>query len=163
MCRDTEESAPAEYPPEQPEADIVDDDGATYGAEEEEVLDEEDPSAHDPSAQTNGDQEQDDHEMAGAEDTAGPSATAAVPDHAEHKEVDDGASDAGSEDLEAESSGSEDEELDEEEGDGEGEGEVEGEGEADEDMEMGDDGEQKAGGVKEHPLGQTRNGEVMVH
>lgn len=100
--------------------------------------------------------------MAGAEDTAGPNATAVVPDHAEHKDVDE-ASDAGSEDLEAESSGSEDEELDEEEGDGEGEGEAEGEGEGDEDMEMGDDGEQKAGEVKQHPLGQVRNGEVMVH
>jgi len=161
-CRDTEESAPAEYPPEQPEADIVDDDGATYGAEEEEVLDEEDPSAHDPSAATNGEPEQDDHEMAGAEDTAGPNATATITNDVEQKDVDE-ASDAGSEDLEAESSGSDDEELDEEEGDGEGEGEVEGEGEADEDMEMGDDGEQKSGEVKQPPLGQARNGEVLVH
>ena len=100
--------------------------------------------------------------MGGAEDTAGPNATAAIANHAENKEVDD-ASDAGSEDLEAESSGSEDEELDEEEGDVEGEGEVEGEAEGDEDMEMGDDGDRKADGVKERSLAPARNGEVMVH
>ncbi|KAL9609013.1 MAG: hypothetical protein Q9204_009188, partial [Flavoplaca sp. TL-2023a] len=59
--------------------------------------------------------------MAGAEDTAGPSAPKA----------EDEVSDAGSEDLEAESSGSEEEEIEDEDG----------EGEADEDMEMGEDGD----------------------
>ncbi|KAI9370098.1 histone chaperone [Aspergillus egyptiacus] len=34
---DSEESAPAEYPPEQPEADVLEDDGAAYGAEEAEL------------------------------------------------------------------------------------------------------------------------------
>lgn len=162
LRRDSEESAPAEYPPEQPEADTVDDDGATYGAEEEEVLEDEETTAHEPSAAMNGEQEHGDQEMAGAEDTAGAHAPGTVADHAESKDGDE-ASDAGSEDLEAESSGSDDEELDEEEGDVEGEVEGEGEGDGDEDMEMGDDGEQKAGAVKDHPLGQARNGEVMVH
>ncbi|KAL2222935.1 histone chaperone [Thermoascus aurantiacus ATCC 26904] len=34
---DSEESAPAEYPPDQPEADLLDDDGTAYGAEEAEL------------------------------------------------------------------------------------------------------------------------------
>ncbi|RMZ83711.1 hypothetical protein DV738_g881, partial [Chaetothyriales sp. CBS 135597] len=34
---DSEDSAPAEYPPDQPEADQLDDDGANYGAEEAEM------------------------------------------------------------------------------------------------------------------------------
>ncbi|KAL2831055.1 histone chaperone asf1 [Aspergillus cavernicola] len=34
---DTEESAPAEYPPEQPEADVLEDDSIAYGAEEVEL------------------------------------------------------------------------------------------------------------------------------
>ncbi|KAL1964084.1 hypothetical protein VTN77DRAFT_7502 [Rasamsonia byssochlamydoides] len=34
---DSEESAPAEYPPDQPEADALDDDGTAYGAEEAEL------------------------------------------------------------------------------------------------------------------------------
>lgn len=91
--------------------------------------------------------------MGGADDTAGPSTADPI------KEEDE-ASDAGSEDLEAESSGSEEEDLDEEEGEGEGEGD------ADEDMEMGEDGEAKVGeGVvgKQVPPDQQRNGEVMVH
>ncbi|KAI9877189.1 MAG: Histone chaperone asf1 [Pleopsidium flavum] len=145
---DTEESAPAEFPPEQPEADVVDDDGATYGAEEEELDEEEPKDEIETETKTNGTE---DHAMGGAEDTAGPS-------KADPVKEDDEASDAGSEDLEAESSGSEDEDLDEEEGEGEGDG--------DEDMEMGEDGEHKAGeGVtpKDHPLGQARGGEVMVH
>jgi len=104
--RDTEESAPNEFPPEQPEADLVAD-GEEYGAEElaeeEEDLTEE-TAAVDPDAMV------DDAEMAGAE--ADPAAEE---------------SDAGSEDLEAESSGSEDE-LEEEE--------VEGEAEADDAMDM---------------------------
>ena len=98
--------------------------------------------------------------MAGADETTGPHAPIA---DTHVKEVDE-TSDAGSEDLEAESSGSEEEDLDEEEGDAEAEGE--GEADADEDMEMGDESEHKASesvAAKEHPLGQARNGEVMVH
>ncbi|KAL3461274.1 histone chaperone [Aspergillus heterothallicus] len=34
---DSEESAPAEYPPEQPEADVLEDDSGAYGAEEVEL------------------------------------------------------------------------------------------------------------------------------
>lgn len=37
FSRDSEESAPAEYPPDQPEADALDDDGSAYGAEEAEL------------------------------------------------------------------------------------------------------------------------------
>ena len=89
-CRDTEDSAPAEYPPDQPEADIGTDEGLNYGAEEVEL--EEGIKAE--LAQL---PPEEDEEMEGAGDTAGAKA-------------DDDESDAGSEDLEAESSGSEDEE-----------------------------------------------------
>ncbi|PSK54085.1 Histone chaperone ASF1 [Elsinoe australis] len=101
---DSEESAPAEYPPEQPEADAVEDDGEAYGAEEEEeeeVAEEEAPAEE--VAKVNGE----DAEMAEAANTNGAT------------KEDDEASDAGSEDLEAESSGSDEEEDEEEEGEGE--------------------------------------------
>ncbi|KAF2838505.1 histone deposition protein Asf1 [Patellaria atrata CBS 101060] len=93
---DSEESAPAEFPPDQPDADTLEDDGATYGLEEEEEEVEEEAAVK---------AEGEDEEMAGAEETAG--------------KIDEAGeeSDAGSEDLEAESSGSE-EESDEEEGEG---------------------------------------------
>lgn len=141
--RDSEESAPAEFPPEQPEADLVEDDGAAYGAEEEE-----EEEAAEEEGEAAGEATNEDAEMAGAEDTAGPAAAAAKED-AE-------ASDAGSEDLEAESSGSEEEEIEDEEEEAEGEG--------DEDMEMGDDAGEKAGAA---PNGQgvpaAQNGAVMAH
>ncbi|KAL8805697.1 MAG: hypothetical protein Q9200_005333 [Gallowayella weberi] len=136
---DSEDSAPAEYPPEQPEADVVEDDGTAYGAEEEEL------EIAEAEATEGVNEEAEDEEMAGAEDTAGPSAAKAQDEESE----------AGSEDLEAESSGSEEEEIEEEEG----------EGDADEDMEMGDDGETAApteGGKGKQMQGQ-RQGEVMVH
>lgn len=138
--RDSEDSAPAEFPPEQPEADVVEDDGTAYGAEEEEL------EAAEAGAVEGADavqEDAEDEEMAGAEDTAGPSAPKA----------EDEESDAGSEDLEAESSGSEEEDIEEEE--------VEG----DEDMEMGEDGEGAAhteAGKGEKLQGQ-HPGEVMVH
>ena len=140
--RDTEDSAPAEYPPEQPEADTVEEDGTSYGAEEIEL--EEMLKKEVAEAKIDGE----DEEMAGAGDTAGPSNAGA--------EVEDDESDAGSEDLEAESSGSEDEEEEEE---------VEGEGEGDEDMEMGEDGAKPVEPVKENqqPLNGQRHGELMVH
>ncbi|KAA6408766.1 MAG: histone chaperone asf1 [Lasallia pustulata] len=138
---DSEESAPAEFPPEQSEADAIDDDGVAYGAEEEEL---EEELKEDGDAKPDGE----DEEMAGADDTAGPS------DGVEAK-AEDEESDAGSEDLEAESSGSEDEDIEEEEGEGDG----------DEEMDMGEDGEQKAPEPvtgKQQPIGQ-QHGEVMVH
>ena len=95
--RDTDDSAPAQYPPDQPEADVGIDDGLNYGAEEVEL--EEGLKAE--LAQLPADE---DEEMDGAADTSGAKA-------------DDDESDAGSEDLEAESSGSEDEEEEAEDGD----------------------------------------------
>jgi histone chaperone ASF1 len=129
--RDSEESAPAEYPPEQPEADVLEDDGAGYGAEETELeaalIKELEDVEH---------QDGDDQEMEGTE-------TAAVP--AAEEDV----SDAGSEDLEAESSGSEDEDLeDDEAADGE------------EDVEMGDDAESKNNVAAQQAQHQP---ELMVH
>ncbi len=143
LGRDTEESAPAEFPPEQPEADVVEDDGATYGADEEEELVEE--VEGEPAVKP----DKEDADMGGADDTAGPSKEAATKE-------DDEASDAGSEDLEAESSGSEDEDIEEDEG----------EGDADEDMEMGDDAEKGANPAASngHPTEpQHHNDAVMAH
>ena len=92
--------------------------------------------------------EGEDEEMAGTEETARPADAAGTKDEDEE-------SDAGSEDLEAESSGSEEEEEEIEEGEGEG----------DEDMEMGegDDTTAQANGLKEQPVHQQAQGEVMVH
>lgn len=101
---DSDESAPAEYPPEQPEADVAEDDGNQYGAEEEEEEEEVEVEAEGAKVE-----EGDDAAMAGVDDANGP-----------QKEEDE-ASDAGSEDLEEESEGSDDEEDEEEEGEGEGE------------------------------------------
>ncbi|CZR64328.1 probable ASF1-anti-silencing protein [Phialocephala subalpina] len=99
---DSEASAPAEFPPEQPEADLVAD-GDQYGAEEAEEEEEEEVAEGAEAAAADPDAMVDDAEMAGVEgEKAG-------------EESDDG-----SEDLEAESSGSEDE-LEEEEVEGEAE------------------------------------------
>ncbi|KAF3053564.1 Histone chaperone asf1 [Didymella keratinophila] len=92
FSRDSEESAPPEFPPEQPEADL-NADGDQYGIEEEE---EEEEEAEGAAA------EGEDAAMAGGEETAGPPA-----------EEEDGDSD-GSEDIDIEDS--EGEEEDEEEG-----------------------------------------------
>ncbi|KAG9204578.1 Histone chaperone asf1 [Epicoccum nigrum] len=89
---DSEESAPPEFPPEQPEADL-NADGDQYGIEEE---DEEEEEAEGAAV------EGEDVGMAGGEETAGPAA-----------EEDEGESD-GSEDIDIEDS--EGEEEDEEEG-----------------------------------------------
>ncbi|KAF2084581.1 histone deposition protein Asf1 [Saccharata proteae CBS 121410] len=129
---DSEDSAPAEFPPDQPEADLLDNDENAYGAEEEE----EEEVAEDHEAVK---MDTEDAEMAGAEETAGPT------------KEDDETSDAGSEDLEAESSGSEDEEDDEE-----GEGEANG----DEDMDMGEDGEKPANVAH---TAASHSEDVMVH
>ncbi|CAF9913546.1 MAG: Histone chaperone asf1 [Gomphillus americanus] len=101
---DSDESAPAEFPPEQPEADHADDDADRYGAEEielEDALLKEDAALE---AQEE------------AEASANPDAM--------HEDNDD-ESDAGSEDLEAESSDDDDEEEEEAEGEEEGDGDIE--------------------------------------
>lgn len=139
MNRDSEDSAPAEFPPEQPEADAVEDDGTAYGAEEAELEVAEVESETVEGVKEDGE----DEEMGGAEDTAGPSTAKA----------EDEESEAGSEDLEAESSGSEEEEIEEEEG----------EGEADEDMEMGEGGTPAQSVGKETSMQGQHQGEVMVH
>ncbi|KAJ5924681.1 Histone chaperone asf1 [Penicillium verhagenii] len=121
---DSEESAPAEYPPDQPEADNLDDDSNAYGHEEAELeaaLVKELEESHKPA-------EGDDHEMEGADVTTG-----------KDDDEEDELSDAGSEDLEEESD-DDDDDLDEEEG-----------GEGDDDVEMGDDSEQKDESKPTHP------------
>lgn len=120
--RDSDDSAPAEFPPDQPEADLTAD-GDQYGAEEAE--EEEEEVAEGAEAAADPDAMVQDSEMAGAE----------VDPAAEDEEDED----AGSEDLEAESSGSEDE-LEEEE---------EVEGEANDDMDM-DGVEKPTNGAVEH-------------
>ncbi|KAJ5239729.1 hypothetical protein N7468_004348 [Penicillium chermesinum] len=115
---DTDESAPAEYPPDQPEADNLDDDSNTYGQEEREL----EAALVRELEESNKPADGEDQEMEGAEGTAG------------KEDEEDDISDAGSEDLEEESD-DDDDDLDEEEG-----GEA---GEGDEDVEMGDDADQK--------------------
>ncbi|PWY92443.1 histone deposition protein Asf1 [Aspergillus heteromorphus CBS 117.55] len=112
---DSEESAPAEYPPDQPEADLVDD-SATYGAEETEL-----EAALIKELQESEPAKGEDHDME-VEGNDGP-----APKEEEEEDI----SDAESEDIEDESDDDE-EELDEEDGD-----------DGDEDVEMGDDAEQK--------------------
>lgn len=147
--RDSEESAPAEFPPDQPEADRLDDDGTGYGAEEAEMqaaLEQELEQTEANLAQnpqpvtTEGDKEMAEADVEDSKDTKG-----------EDEEED---SDAGSEDLEEDSSESEDEE-DEEEG-------AEGE-----DMEMGDAEDKGAAsntnGNAEQKASTNPQPEVMVH
>ena len=102
--RDSDDSAPAEFPPEQPEADLTAD-GEEYGAEE--LEDEEEAEGVEGAAATDPDAMVDDSEMAGADGDP----AAAESDN------------EGSEDLEGESSGSEDEDIEEEEEEGEAPGE----------------------------------------
>ncbi|PYH33591.1 nucleosome assembly factor ASF1 [Aspergillus neoniger CBS 115656] len=134
---DSEESAPAEYPPDQPEADQEGDDSAAYGAEEAELEAALFKELNDLEPKT------EDQEMDGTE---GPAAK---------EEEEEDISDAESEDIEDESDEDE-EELDEEEGD-----------DGDEDVEMGDDSEQKdesAGGASNNnPAAHQQQPELMVH
>lgn len=119
---DSEESAPSEYPPEQPEVDQQEDDGTSYGAEE---LEEEEAELAAQEAE----------EAAAAQAKGEDAQMEGVEGEGANKEEDDGEeSDDGSEDLEAESEDDEEEEL---------EGEEEGEGPADHEMELDDAGEQK--------------------
>ncbi|KAF4460837.1 histone chaperone ASF1 [Fusarium albosuccineum] len=101
---DSEASAPAEFPPEQPEADLIAD-GEEYGAEEaeEEAAEEAEAEADAKAKASNGE----DSEMVGVENENG--ATAA--------QEEDEMSEDGSVDIEGES---EDELEEEEEGEGEG-------------------------------------------
>jgi len=141
--RDSEESAPAEYPPDQPEADTLDDDGAAYGAEEAEMQaalekELEESEAKMVKGPANGNAE--DKEMA---------------DGFKPKEEDE-VSEAGSEDLEEESSDEDEDDEDDEEG-------AEGE-----DTEMAD-GEDKptatvtGTGANGQQKGAEVKPEVMVH
>ncbi|OJD13845.1 histone chaperone asf1 [Emergomyces pasteurianus Ep9510] len=148
---DSEDSAPAEYPPDQPEADVLDDDGTGYGAEEAELeaalLKELQEAEKIPTGSTPGE----DQEMGDAGEPA-------APHKDEEGDDNDNDSDAGSEDLEAESSGSDDEDDDDEGGEGEG----------DDDVEMGDDTEQKvdSGNQTNQPPAdqhQQQQSELMVH
>ncbi|KAE8353573.1 histone chaperone asf1 [Aspergillus coremiiformis] len=133
---DSEESAPAEYPPEQPEADILEDDSAAYGAEETEL----EAALVRELADAERNDKGEDHEMEGAEPTAG------------KDDEEEDISDAESEDIEDESD-DDDEDLDEEEA-----------GDGDEDIEMGDDPEQKDEGPKADSTNQhPHQSEVMVH
>ncbi|KAK0384425.1 hypothetical protein NLU13_8511 [Sarocladium strictum] len=99
---DSEASAPAEFPPEQPEADIVAD-GDQYGADEE---DEEEAELAEGEASAAAAQPGDDAEMAGVEQENGKAPRGEVEE--------DEMSEDGSVDLEGES----EDELEEEEGDG---------------------------------------------
>lgn len=131
---DSEESAPAEFPPEQPDVDAQEDDGATYGADEEEEEVEEVEVEGEAAAKV------EDAEMEGVETNG--------------KEEDE-ESEAGSEDLEAESDDDEEEDLEEEEG----EGEVNGE-----DMEMDDGApKEEPNGSAQHVAEQQHQADVMVH
>ncbi|TGO33123.1 hypothetical protein BHYA_0265g00130 [Botrytis hyacinthi] len=105
---DSDASAPAEFPPEQPEADLVAD-GEEYGAEEA-GEDEDEEVEGDEGGVADPDAMEQDSEMAGAEAEG---ATA--------EETGDE-----SEDLEAESSGESDEEVEEEEGAGDDDMEMDG-------------------------------------
>ncbi|KAK2754061.1 Histone chaperone asf1 [Arachnomyces sp. PD_36] len=140
---DSEDSAPAEYPPDQPEADALDDDGAAYGAEEVELEAALVKELAETEAQEG--QQGDDMDMGGVEGGSGAA-------NEDAKDDDDDASDAGSEDLEAESSGSEEEELDDEEG-----------GEADEDVEMGEDDQKANQGQPAAQEEKPQQADAMVH
>ncbi|KAF2849387.1 histone deposition protein Asf1 [Plenodomus tracheiphilus IPT5] len=93
---DSDESAPPEFPPEQPEADLTAD-GDQYGIEEEEEEEEEAEGAA---------VDDEDAAMAGAEDTAGPA------------NDEDADSEAGSEEIDIEDSEGDDDEEEGEEGEG---------------------------------------------
>lgn len=137
---DSDESAPAEFPPEQPDVDQQEEDGTAYGAEEEEE---------------EGDDEEAPEVTEGGEDAAKAAAPAGEDADMEGMDADakDEDDDAGSEDLEEESE--DDEDLEEDEAEEEGEGEANGAG--DHDMEMDHD----AGVKLDHAAHQQPD--VMVH
>lgn len=131
---DSEESAPAEFPPPQPDVDAAEDDGATYGAEEDE--EEEEELAEPVKAGA----EDGDAEMEGVETNG----------KAEAHDDDD---EAGSEDIEDESEEEEEEEIEDEDG------EAEGEAATHDDMEMDD----ATDSAKAHQEKEVHTADVMVH
>ncbi|OAL46049.1 histone deposition protein Asf1 [Pyrenochaeta sp. DS3sAY3a] len=100
---DSDESAPPEFPPEQPEADLVAD-GDQYGIEEEEEEEEEVEGVV---------AEGDDAAMAGAEDTSGPAAHVEAESEADSEEIDIEDSEGEDDEEEAEEGGDDDMEMDE--------------------------------------------------
>ena len=145
FLRDTEESAPAEYPPDQPEADNAEDDSNVYGVEETELEAALVKELADSENRHGEDQPGEDQHMEGAEATTGRE------DREEGEEGEEEVSDGESEDLEAESDDDE-EDLDEDEA-----------GEADEDVEMGEDSEQKDEAPKPDQPPQNQQSEVLAH
>jgi len=137
---DSEESAPAEFPPEQNDVDEQEEDGVNYGAEEEEVEDEEEGEEAPELAEG---------ETAAVKKDVGEDADM---DGVEAEKEDDD----GSEDLEAESEDEED--LEEEEGEEEGEAEGETNG-GDHEMKMDHEDQVKT----EQPAAQHQHADVMVH
>jgi len=132
---DSEESAPAEFPPDQPEADLQPADGEQYGAEEEEE-EEEEVEGEPGVVEKDPDAMDEDTEMAGAPTVEG------VVEHEEEEEEDDGEEEE--EDIEE----STDEEEEEEEG-------AEGaEGEVDDEMAVDDSHGPAPGGVAQPPAQQ---------
>ncbi|KAI7210718.1 Histone chaperone [Hortaea werneckii] len=155
---DSEESAPAEFPPEQPDVDQAEDDEARYGAED----DGEDEEGEAPELVEGGSGEAakakapqgDDAEMEGVENGDG------------KEEDDEESSDAGSEDIENESSDDDEEDLEEDEAEEGAEAEASGQ-HGDHDMDMGEDhpADQKAGmqQQQQHHQQQQQQADVMVH
>ncbi|KAF2658128.1 histone deposition protein Asf1 [Lophiostoma macrostomum CBS 122681] len=108
---DSEESAPPEFPPDQPEADTGAADGDQYGAEEEEEEEEEVEAEAAPA-------EGADAAMDGAEDTAGPPAEEEEEAGSEEIDIED-SEDEDEEEEEGEEGGDDDMEMDEAEPSGE--------------------------------------------
>ncbi|KAL2014263.1 hypothetical protein VTN00DRAFT_1788 [Thermoascus crustaceus] len=133
---DSEDSAPAEYPPDQPEADTLDDDESLYGAEEADL----EVTLMTELGQVEG-RDGEDHEMEGAEGSG-------------TREDED--SDVGSEDIEDESD-SEEEDLEEEET-GDGDEDIE----MGDDSEQKDESDNKSGGPSQQHQ-QHQQPELMVH
>ncbi|CAK7208847.1 Histone chaperone asf1 [Sporothrix curviconia] len=123
---DSDASAPAEFPPEQPEADLAADE-EEYGADEAEDNEDDEAAAAAAAAAGEGKAEGEDAAMNGT-DAAGPAETGGEAEGEADAEEDE-MSDDGSVDIEGES----DEEIEEEE---EGEGEGEGEGAEGDEMDV---------------------------
>ncbi|KAI7082740.1 Histone chaperone [Hortaea werneckii] len=156
---DSEESAPAEFPPEQPDVDQAEDDEARYGAED----DGEDEEVEAPELVEGGS-----GEAAKAKAPQGEDAEMEGVENGDGKEEDDEeSSDAGSEDIENESSDDDEEDLEEDEAEEGAEGEASGQ-HGDHDMDMGDDhpADQKAEmqqQPQQHHQQQQQQADVMVH
>ncbi|KAI7607610.1 hypothetical protein KC343_g13008, partial [Hortaea werneckii] len=157
---DSEESAPAEFPPEQPDVDQAEDDEARYGAED----DGEDEEGEAPELVEGAS-----GEAAKAKAPQGEDAEMEGVENGDGKEEDDEeSSDAGSEDIENESSDDDEEDLEEDEAEEGAEGEASGQ-QGDHDMDMGEDhpADQKAGMQQQQPQQhhqqQQQQADVMVH